>query len=64
METEIEELEELTAHLYSAHRLAVLHLQRLNQRHAERLHKAAQRHRAPTPLPQHDSAPQRELRSA
>jgi hypothetical protein len=64
METEIEDMEELTAHLYSAHRLAVLHLQRLNQRRSERLRKAAQRHHAPTTLPQSDSAPQRELRSA
>lgn len=64
METELDELTELAAHLYSAREIAMRLTARQEQRLHARLKKARQRTNAPTTLPAYDDGPALERRTA
>lgn len=55
MHRDLDQMIELTAHLYSAYDIAKAEVRRLEQRDYERLKKAQQRRSAPTTLPAHDT---------
>ena len=61
METELDTMVEIAAHLYTAHQLAVLQVQRMEVRNMARLRQARKRLNAPTT---HDDALLRQQQSA
>lgn len=62
MDSDLDQLTELAAHLYTANEITRVLVHRLEVREQARLRKAKQRHEAPTTLPTHsDSDPRQRI---